>query len=637
MQNHMKHICSWTIPHCLLALLLLLVLSSCGTVDQIQKPGDESTSAEISAAEKLTKSGNYAKAAEIYWNAAQQVDSPVREEYQLRAAELQIEANNFPLAYQYLGLINEQNLTFELIPRKRIAQASIAVHEERFNDALVQLPADLITRAPEYEANILQLRATALAGVGDTLSSLQTRVELGPLLRDPVDIAHNQSETWRLLAAARDDQLNQWVNTDDDVLRGWVELAQTKRAPYTNIEQLNFAINEWKASHANHPASENLLTSILEGFENYFVIPNRIALLLPMTGRYAKIANVIYAGIKSARELQTDQQYVPELILYDTGDDATQIMYYYNQAVSEGAEFVIGPLKKDAATILAQQAELPIPVLTLNYLAQKQSTPSNLFQFGLFPEDESIQVAERASLDEHFSAIIITPVGEWGERLADSFQFRFEELGGITLDTQYYASNDTDFSAPLKLALQLDQSEDRYRQLRSVLGQNLEFEPRRRQDVDMIFLVATPRVARLMRPQINYYYATDLPVYSTSHIFSGIENIARDRDLNGVIYCDIPWLLQPTNDQELIRELLLLESGDSYQLLPRFAAMGIDAYHLPVKLAELAALPYERFNGLTGNIKMRAGNKLYRELNWAQFIDGKPVLLPQLNFDSAQN
>ena len=632
-----KNLSIQTIAYCLLSLLLLLAVSSCGTVDKLPKPGDDSPSAQIATAEKLAKRGDYTKAAEIYWNTAQQVDSPIREEYQLRAAELQIEANNYPLAYQYLGLINEQNLTFELIPRKRISEAEIAIHEKRFNDALVRLPTDLITRAPEYKTNILQLRATALAGIGDTFASLLTQVELSSLLTDQVAAAQSQNEIWRLLASARDDQLNQWLDTDNDILRGWIELAQTKRAPYTNIEQLSYAINEWKASHANHPASENLLTSILEDYENYFVVPNKVALLLPMTGRYAKIADVIYAGIKSARELQTDQQYTPELMLYDTGDDPSQIMHFYNQAVNEGAEFVIGPLKKDAATIVAQQPELPIPVLTLNYLAKEQSTPSNLFQFGLFPEDEAIQVAERASLDEHFSAIIITPVGEWGERLANAFQFRFEELGGITLDTQFYASNETDFSAPLKLALQLDQSEDRYRQLRSVLGQNLEFEPRRRQDVDMIFLVASPRVARLMRPQINYYYATDLPVYSTSHIFAGIENIARDRDINGVIYCDIPWLLQPTPDHELIREILVLESGDSYQLLPRFAALGIDAYHLPVKLAELAALPYERFNGLTGNIKMRSGNKLFRELNWAQFIEGKPVLLPQLHSDSTHN
>ena len=610
--------------------MLSLIVGSCGTVRPPHTPDDGTAEAHISKAEKLAAQGSFSKAADLYWQAAQNAEPPVREEYQLRAAELQIEAGNFPLAYQYLGLINEQNLTFELIPRKRISEANIALQEERYADALSYLPQNLVTRAPEHQVDILQLRAIALAGSGNTLASLQTRVQLGSLIKDPVEFAHNQNETWRLLATARAEELDAWSTTDEPILNGWIALAKTKRAPYTSIEQLSFALDEWKATHANHPASENLLTSILEGYENYFVIPNKIALLLPMTGRYAKIAEVIHAGINSARELQTDLQYTPEVTLYDTGDDPNQIMYYYNRAVEDGAEFVIGPLKKEAATILAQQSELPIPVLTLNYLAEEQSAPSNLFQFGLLPEDEAIQVAERASLDEHFTAIVLAPVGQWGERLAGAFQSRFEELGGLILDTQYYLSNETDFSTPLKLALQLDQSEERHRQLRSVLGQNLEFEPRRRQDVDMVFLIASPRTARLLRPQINYYYATDLPVYSTSHVFSGIENIARDRDINGVIYCDIPWLLQPTPDHELIREVLILESGEAYQLLPRFAALGIDAYQLPVKLAELAALPYERFNGLTGNIKIRSGNKLFRELNWAQFVNGKPIILPQL-------
>ncbi len=633
----MKYRKTWTIAHCLLLMLLLLIGSSCSTLDQVQKPSGDATSIQITEAEKLVQRGEYAKAAEIYWGTAQETESPTREEYQLRAAELLVEAGNFPLAYQYLSLTNEQNLTFELIPRKRIAEANIAIHEGRFSEALAQLPSNLITRAPKYHAQILELRARALAGIGDNFASLKARVDLSPLLKNMAKIAHNQNEIWRLLALARENELNTWSNTDHYTLAGWIALAQTKRAPYSNIEQLSYAIDQWKQSYPKHPATENLLTSILEGFENYFVIPNKIAILLPMTGRYSKIAEVIYAGILSARELNIDNQYAPDLTLYDTGDDPNQIMYSYNRAINEGAEFIIGPLKKDAAKILAQQPGLPIPVLTLNYIAEELNTPSNLFQFGLLPEDEARQVAERASLDEHLSAIILTSVGEWGKRNAGTFQSRFEELGGIILDTQYYSPNETDFSTSLKLALQRDQSEDRFRQLRSVLNRNLEFEPRRRQDVDMVFLVASPRVARQLRPQINYYYATDLPIYSTSHIFAGVENVARDRDINGVIYCDIPWLLNPTPNHELMREILELQAGEAYKLLPRFAALGIDAYHLPVKLAELAALPYERFNGLTGNLKVRSGNKVYRELNWAQFIEGKPVLLPQYLSESDQN
>lgn len=619
-----------TIAHCLTLIMFALLVSSCGT-NIYTNTESASENVDIRKAEKLTKHGQYQKAAEIYWQISQTAPSPEKEKFQLQAAELSVSAGNYDIAQQYLNLINEQNLTFELIPRKRIAQSSIAIQHEKFNDVLSLLPASLMTRAPSHIAEILELRAQAFNGIGNTHSSLKTRTELSQHIDNHSDISYNQNEIWGLLAIARDEELASWINSNDQELIGWIELAQAKRAPYSSIEQLNYALNNWRSTHPNHPVSDNLLTSILESFENFFAIPDRIALLLPMSGRYEKIAKVIYAGIVSARELRNEDQYAPHVQLYDTGDNPADIIYHYQRAVDDGADFVIGPLKKESVELLSQQTELPVPVLTLNYLSSYTQTPNNLFQFGLLPEDEATQVAERASLDEHVSAIIIAPSGEWGQRLAEAFQSRFEELNGIVLDTQYYASNDTDFSAPLKLALQLDQSEARYRKLRSVLGQNLDFEPRRRQDVDMIFMVASPRTARLIRPQINYYYATDLPVYSTSHVFSGVENVSRDRDVNDVLYCDMPWLLKPTADHELMHELLELEAGGIYQLLPRFAALGIDAYYLPLKLAELAALPYERYNGLTGKLRIEEGNKIFRELNWAQFVNGKPTLLPQFS------
>ena len=152
--------------------MLSLIVGSCGTVRPPHTPDDGTAEAHISKAEKLAAQGSFSKAADLYWQAAQNAEPPVREEYQLRAAELQIEAGNFPLAYQYLGLINEQNLTFELIPRKRISEANIALQEERYSDALSYLPQNLVTRAPEHQVDILQLRAIALAGSGNTFASI---------------------------------------------------------------------------------------------------------------------------------------------------------------------------------------------------------------------------------------------------------------------------------------------------------------------------------------------------------------------------------------------------------------------------------------------------------------------------------
>ena len=324
-----------------------------------------------------------------------------------------------------------------------------------YSEVLIQLPETLMTRAPDHVSDILELRAQAFSGIGDTLSALSTRTNLSNQLTDHADVSYNQNEIWRLLALASNEELETWSNSGNKELAGWISLSQTKRQPYTSIEQLSLALDQWRLDHPSHPASENLLTSILESFENYFAIPNKIALLLPMTGRYQRIAEIIHAGILTARELHTDDQYSPEISLYDTGDNPADILYFYQRAVDDGADFVIGPLKKRAAEILASETELPIPVLTLNYISDNLHTPGNLFQFGLLPEDEARQVAERASLDDHFSAIVLSPNGDWGSRLASSFQERFEELNGLILDTQRYNTNDTDFSVPLKLPCSL--------------------------------------------------------------------------------------------------------------------------------------------------------------------------------------
>jgi len=51
-------------------------------------------------------------------------------------------------------------------------------------------------------------------------------------------------------------------------------------------------------------------------------------------------------------------------------------------------------------------------------------------------------------------------------------------------------------------------------------GTKLEFEPRSRADLDFIFVASQPVSARLLRPQLRFQYAGEVPVYSTSDAFA---------------------------------------------------------------------------------------------------------------------
>jgi outer membrane PBP1 activator LpoA protein len=282
--------------------------------------------------------------------------------------------------------------------------------------------------------------------------------------------------------------------------------------------------------------------------------------------------------------------------------------------VRDGAQFVIGPLRKEEVEALAQRGNLTAPVLALNTI-DSNWLPAGLYQFGLAPEEEARQVAERAWLDGHTRAAMITPNGPWGTRIAQAFRDRWTELGGQVVTSAGYESQENDYAAPLRAMFALDASDRRHNQVENVLGRSLEFTPRRRQDVDFIFLAAFPRQARLLRPQIKFHHATDLPVYATSHVFTGTMAPEEDRDMDGAVFGDMPWVLEGLQPAALKRH-----EGQ----MARLVALGVDAYNLLRYLRLLENYPAERYEGGTGELQLDDKRRVQRQLAWARFISGRP-------------
>ncbi len=160
--------------------------------------------------------------------------------------------------------------------------------------------------------------------------------------------------------------------------------------------------------------------------------------------------------------------------------------------------------------------------LSLNYLPDDaDAPPEDLYQFGLLPEDEARQAADAAIQNEHFNAVTLVPAGHWGGRMIEGFRSHYETLGGVVLESSRYNSEASDYGRPIQMLLNLDSSYARERRLQNTIGRDVRFEPRRRQDIEVIFMAAMPRQARLLEPQLEFHRAGDLPVYATSHVFSG--------------------------------------------------------------------------------------------------------------------
>jgi outer membrane PBP1 activator LpoA protein len=265
--------------------------------------------------------------------------------------------------------------------------------------------------------------------------------------------------------------------------------------------------------------------------------------------------------------------------------------------------------------------------LALNYADSNETVPAEFFQFGLAPEDEARMAAERAWLEDHQQALALFPDSNWGRRIFHAFAEHWQQLGGAVVASRSYPSNTEDFSATLRRLLNINASVERAKALRATLRTPIKFEPSRRHDADFIFMAAFPNQARQIPPQLKFFYAGDLPIYSTSHIFSGHPDAAKDRDLDGVMFTDIPWLLTPR--QFPLRDKIKQLWPETAERYARLYALGVDAYRLIPDLDALRASPYQEFPGATGRLVIDNNNRIRRTLLWAKFENGRPKLLPQ--------
>ncbi|MEM9057479.1 MAG: penicillin-binding protein activator, partial [Pseudomonadota bacterium] len=292
----------------------------------------------------------------------------------------------------------------------------------------------------------------------------------------------------------------------------------------------------------------------------------------------------------------------------------------------DGADFVAGPLAKAEVTEIVTAPGRRVQTLALNYLPDTVQAPGGFYQFALAPEHEAQAAALFALSNGKRNAVALVPQNAMGERLIVAFRQALEANGGTLLDAAVYNPNDTDFKDPIRRVLQLDFSRSRHRQLVSELGMPLEFEPRRRQDVDFVFMAASRKAGQLLRPQLKFHYAQDLPVYATASVFD--PGATGGADLDGVMFADMPWIVAPDETAATLQYQLQRLWPDRFGRRSRLFAMGYDAYRLIPRLyGSGAPLSEEPLDGLTGELTLENGRRIVRYLEWARIRNGEAQLV----------
>ncbi len=474
----------------------------------------------------------------------------------------------------------------------------------------------------EQQLTIDQLRAFAYDMTGRHLEAVRERIFFNALLSEEA-MQLNEEKIWaglQNIPLAELQGLPEQQASQD--LNGWVQLAIIAQNNTYDIDAQRHSLAAWLTNWPTHPAALALppRLAILNRLEEFR--PKHIALLLPLSGPLLVHATAIRNGFLAHYYLsQSRNNPSPTLHIYDTESKDKSFMEIYLEASQSGADLIIGPLKKENVTQLETMEVLPTPTLSLNYGSEPQdSIDPKLTEFGLSPEDETRQIALKAFNDGHDKAAILYPDNSWGYRLAQSFSEQWRAIGGEILTQEGFPVKNN-YGPSLKRLLNIPQSELRATQIKQIIKEPIEFTARRRQDIDFIAMLALPSQAKQLKPGLDFYFAGDIPLYSTSHIHSTASTqYKKNSDLDGIQFCDIPWILEGQSD---LRKDLDSAWSKRNKHLERLYALGADAFHLSTWLPIMKHAPDIWISGQSGNLQLLPNRRIQRALSWATMKNGK--------------
>ena len=605
---------------------LLLFLSAC--IPTTTKDEDIQIRGEIKEREEnalsLLESGRYSEAAYEYLSLSQKNEERFTF-YITKAIDAYVIDKRYTEAYEIIENNPLDGQDIELNKRIVILNAYVELESGR-PGATINLLSELSEKniPMNFKISFYEIFAKANFAYGNYLKAATEQLKLAKYLNSPQMIDDNTRTIWKIFESIPKSELEDFRFAAPDELTSWFELAVINESYKYQPKKLEDAINGWAQRYQNHYAHTLITKELIDKSALLAQRPSKIGLLLPMKGKYKKSAIAVRDGFLAAWYL--DKKEKANIQIYDA--NSLNIVDAYQQAIKDGVEYIVGPLEKEAIDQLHDNIDTPVKILALNRRDQKKENNNNenLIQFGLSPEDEAMQIAEIAMSDGHKNVLVLASETSLGNRLAETFKEHWIKLGGEISGQTNYIVNTTDFSSPVKELLNIDKSERRAKDLRNKLNIKIHNVERRREDVDFIFTTAVPNDARQLIPQIRFHHADNLPIYSTSNIYTGIIDSAKDIDLNDVIFIDMPWILDSERQLSIIQVVLNRNWSQEKSKYRRLYALGVDAYNLIPDINRLTQEENSVMLGETGNLTIDSTNIVRRNLRKARFVEGKPLL-----------
>lgn len=400
--------------------------------------------------------------------------------------------------------------------------------------------------------------------------------------------------------------------------RIWLALEQTLTAPemFTHryhhawwllqeqIRQAQSATTQiaaweaWRARYPSHPAAL-APPRALAAYADYS-IPD-IGILLPLSGQFAAAGAAVRDGLIAAR-LADPTGTAVAVRFYDTA--ASSLPALWEQAERDGIDAFVGPLLKQTANEFADLTRAAVqPRLVLNYLDNLSDAPSpgSPFQFGIAIEDEAASLVMHLSAAHQRNVLVVHGPHRWAQRAYDTLNANWPE----TLVSARF-SDPKELTQAVGKAMLVSASEQRKRALADVLGEQPEFLPRARRDIDAVVAITSQLESQALVPALRFHFADKLPVYSTSQAMRGPQR-AQLRTFKAT---EMPLL----RDDGAVYAATVEAFGMRNSPYAELYALGFDAFALATWLPLLEPTSNLNVNAASGRLWLESGGRFRRHL-----------------------
>ncbi|MBC3616780.1 penicillin-binding protein activator [Vibrio metschnikovii] len=597
MKNHQR--CSVT--RLLTPVALAIMLAACSTTPSVP------TSVQITDKPQLS--------AQTYLMRADSSQGNLQNDWLIMALKAAVAENDRPQAELLIRRLSKQTLSDTQQAEWQLARAQLSFNQQQYQAVLSRLSFPTDWRLdPRQWQKYYQLRADSLLALDRAFDANRELVGL---------YEHSTSQQQSIIAQQIwqnfDEYSSSTITTlttasDEEILDGWLQLAIYVKTLGSDLPQLKNTLEQWLKENASHPAARYTPQTISDILALDLVQPTHTALLLPLSGRFAKQAELIRDGFIMA--MMNDPQRDPNttLTILDTNTESLESV---DATLAEKqVDFVVGPLvKSDIEKLQTFQKKRgqAIPTLALN-IPDKIEPSSTTCYLTLSPEQEVAQAAKYLFSQGYRYPLILAPQGSYGDRVVEAFNQEWRQYSTNTVAVNLFGDK-RQLQRNINNVFGLQASQQNIAQMNSLLGISLESQPRSRRDIDAVYIAAGIADLTLIKPFIEVAINPDTrppKLFSNSNSNSGGRQF---EDLTGITYSDIPLLIESGNPVATQAAELWPRTSNADR---RLQALGMDAYQLMLELPQMKAVKGYTISGQTGVLGIDQNCIVQREISWAE-------------------